>query len=87
MIRAIAILCAVAASGNGYPHGGSVSVQGQIASINGSRITLLQGVSSTITVDDQQALNNGAAQDLFAGRTVTVYGFWNGSVFYATAIF
>jgi hypothetical protein len=71
---------------NGYPYGGSVSVQGVITSINGNRLTLLQGLFSTVTVDDQQALNNGAAQDLYVGRSVTAYGFWNGAVFYATSI-
>lgn len=73
-------------AGNGYPSGGTVSIRGVIVSIDASRVTLLQGLFSTVTVDDQQALNNGAAQDLYVGRSVTVYGFWSGPVFYATAI-
>jgi|SRR5579884_1509025 len=71
---------------NGYPYGGNTSVHGVITSISGNRVTLLQGLFSTIMVDDQQALNNGSAQDLYVGRSVTAYGFWNGSVFYASSI-
>jgi hypothetical protein len=71
---------------NGYPYGGSTSIHGVITSISGNRVTLLQSLFSTITVDDQQALNNGSAQDLYVGRSVTAFGFWNGSVFYATTI-
>jgi hypothetical protein len=71
---------------NGYPYGGSTTLQGVILSIHGSRITLLQGLFSTVTVDDQQALNNGSAQNVSVGRDVTAYGFWSGRVFYATSI-
>ncbi len=71
---------------NGYPYGGNTSIQGVITSIHGNRVTLLQGLFSTITVDDQQALNNGSAQNLYVGRNITAYGFWSGNTFYATSI-
>ncbi len=71
---------------NGYPYGGSTSIQGVITSIHGNQVTLLQGLFSTITVNDQQALNNGSAQNLYVGRNITAYGFWNGNTFYATSI-
>jgi hypothetical protein len=71
---------------NGYPYGGNTSIHGLVTSINGNRVTLMQGLFSTITVDDQQALNNGSAQSLYVGRSVTAYGFWSGDVFYATSI-
>jgi len=71
---------------NGYPYGGSTSIQGVVTSVHGNRVTLLQGLFQTITVDDQQALNNGSAQNLYVGRNITAYGFWSGSTFYATSI-
>jgi hypothetical protein len=72
---------------NGYPYPGSTaSVQGIITSIDGSRVTMMQGLFSTLTVDDQQALNKGTAQNLVVGHSVTAYGYWSGSVFYATSI-
>lgn len=74
-------------SGNGYPYPGSTaSVQGIVTSISGSRVTIMQGLFSTITVNDQQALNNGTAQNLYVGRSVTAYGYWNGGTFFATSI-
>lgn len=71
--------------GNGYP-GASASVHGVITGVNGNRVTILQGLFTTISVNDQQALNNGAAQNLYVGRSVTAYGFWSGDVFYASAL-
>jgi V8-like Glu-specific endopeptidase len=74
-------------AGNGYPYPGSTaSVQGIVTSISGSRVTIMQGLFSTITIDDQQALNNGTAQNLYVGRSVTAYGYWNGGTFFATSI-
>ncbi|MFN2449087.1 MAG: hypothetical protein ABR508_04735 [Candidatus Baltobacteraceae bacterium] len=70
---------------NGYP-GSNASIHGVVTSVSGNRVTVLQGLFSTITIDDQQALNNGAAQNLYVGRSITAYGFWSGSVFYATSI-
>lgn len=75
------------AQGNGYPYPGSTSsVQGIVTSISGSHVTIMQGLFSTITVNDQQALNNGTAQNLYVGRSITAYGYWNGSTFYAVSI-
>lgn len=72
---------------NGYPYPGSTaSVNGVITSVSGNRVTIMQGLFSTITIDDQQALNNGTAQNLFVGRTITAYGYWNNGTFYATSI-
>jgi hypothetical protein len=72
--------------GNGYPYPRSTSsVQGVITSIHDSRVTIAQGLS-TITIDDQEALNEGTAQNLTVGRSVTAYGYWSGSTFYATSI-
>lgn len=74
-------------NGNGYPYpGGTASVQGIVTSVSGSRVTIMQGLFSTISINDQQALNNGTAQNLYVGRNVTAYGYWNGGTFYATSI-
>lgn len=73
--------------GNGYPQPGSVtSVRGVVTAVSNNHVTIMQGLFSAITVDDQQALNNGTAQNLFVGRSVTAYGYWNGGTFYATSI-
>lgn len=71
---------------NGYPRGANASVRGVITSIRGNRVTVLQGLFTTITIDDQRALDSGAAQNLFVGRSITALGFWSGSVFYALSI-
>ena len=74
-------------SGNGYPYpGATASVHGIVTSISGNRVTIMQGLFSTISVNDEQALNNGTAQNLYVGRNVTAYGYWNGGTFYATSI-
>jgi len=74
-------------SGNGYPRPGSTTnVQGIIMSISGDRVTIMQGLFTTISVDDQQAINNGTAQNLYIGRSITAYGYWNANTFYATSI-
>lgn len=76
-----------AENGNGYPYPGSTAnVQGIIASIDANRVTIMQGLFSTITIDDQQAIDNGTAQNLWVGRSITAYGYWSGSTFYATSI-
>jgi hypothetical protein len=73
--------------GNGYPYPGTnASVHGLITSISGNRVTIMQGLFSTITIDDQQALNNGTAQNLYVGRSITAYGYWNGGTFFAVSI-
>ncbi len=74
-------------TGNGYPYPGSnASIHGIVTSINGNRVTIMQGLFSTVSIDDQQALNNGTAQNLYVGRSVTAYGYWNGGTFFATSI-
>jgi hypothetical protein len=70
---------------NGYP-GANATVHGVVTAISANRVTIMQGLFSTITVDDEQALNNGSAQNLYVGRSITAYGFWSGNVFYATSI-
>ena len=73
--------------GNGYPYPGSTaSVHGLIIGISNNRVTIMQGLFSSLTIDDQQAIYNGTAQNLFVGRTITAYGYWNGNTFYATSI-
>lgn len=73
--------------GNGYPYpGGNASVHGLVTSISGNRVTIMQGLFSTITINDQQALNNNTAQNLFVGRSITAYGYWNGGTFFAVSI-
>lgn len=73
--------------GNGYPYPGSTaSVHGIVTSISGSRVTIMRGLFSSITINDQQALNNGTAQNLYVGRSITAYGYWSGGTFYATSI-
>ncbi len=73
--------------GNGYPQTGSnASVHGVIMAVSNNRVTIMQGLFSSITIDDQQAIYNGTAQNLYVGRTITAYGYWSGNVFYATSI-
>jgi hypothetical protein len=72
---------------NGYPYpGATASVHGIITSVSADHLTLMQGLFSTITINDQQALNNGTAQNLFIGRDITAWGYWSGGTFYATSI-
>jgi hypothetical protein len=72
---------------NGYPYpGATASVHGIITAVSGDRLTIMQGLFSTVTINDQQALNNGTAQNLFIGRNVTAWGYWSGGTFYATSI-
>lgn len=73
--------------GNGYPYPGSQSsVRGIITAISNNRVTIMQGLLSSVSINDQQAINNGTAQNLYIGRTITAYGYWNGGTFYATSI-
>lgn len=72
---------------NGYPYPGSTaSVHGIVTAISGNRVTIMQGLFSSINIDDQQALNNGTARNLYVGRSITAWGYWNGGTFYATSI-
>jgi hypothetical protein len=72
---------------NGYPYPGSnATVQGIVTSISGSRVTIMQGLFNTVTINDQQAVNNGTAQNLYVGRSITAYGYWSNDVFFATSI-
>jgi hypothetical protein len=72
---------------NGYPYPGSTaSVHGIITAVGADRVTLMQGLFATITINDQQAINNGTAQNLFIGRSITAWGYWSGGTFYATSI-
>lgn len=74
-------------NGNGYPYPGSTAkVEGFVTSIRGNRVTIVQGLYATITIDDQLALNTGTVQNLHVGTSVTAYGYWSGSTFYATSI-
>jgi hypothetical protein len=74
-------------AGNGFPFPGSnASVSGSIIAVSNNRVTIMQGLFSSITIDDQQAIYNGTAQNLYVGRTVTAYGYWSGTTFYATSI-
>jgi Domain of unknown function (DUF5666) len=74
-------------SGNGFPYAGSTaSVSGVITAISNNRVTIMQGLFSSLTIDDQQAINNGTAQNLYVGRAVTAYGYWSGNTFFATSI-
>lgn len=74
-------------NGNGYPYpGATASIHGVVTSVSGTRVTIMQGLFSTVTINDQQALNNGTAQNLYVGRNITAYGYWNGGTFYATSI-
>ena len=73
-------------NGSPYPGNANASVQGIITAVSGNRVTIMQGLFSSVTVNDSQALNNGSAANLFVGRSVTAYGYWNGGTFYATSI-
>lgn len=80
------------AAANGYPYpysnngGENATVQGVITAVHGDRLTIMQGLFSSITIDDRQALGNGSAQNLYVGRSITAYGYWSGGTFYATSI-
>jgi len=64
----------------------SASVRGLIISANGNSIQIAQGFS-LITVNDSNAVARGAINgSLFPGRTITAFGSWNGSTFYANRI-
>jgi hypothetical protein len=68
-----------------YNCNNGTSVSGVIVGISGTRVRLLQGLSS-IVIDDSRALNNGYTTNLYVGRNVTAYGFWSNNVFYANRI-
>jgi hypothetical protein len=78
------------ANTNGFPFrnngNASATVQGVITAISGDRVTIMQGLFASITIDDQPALNNGSAQNLFVGRSITAYGYWSDGTFYATSV-
>jgi hypothetical protein len=83
----IAQVNAVSDTGNGFPYPGSTaSVQGIVTAVAGNHVTIMQGLFSTITIDDQKALDNGTVQNLNVGRSITAYGYWSGATFYATSI-
>jgi len=73
-------------NGNNNGNGQSTSIRGVITAISGSSVTLLQGLLHSVRVNDQQAMNNGRAGNLYVGETVTAYGYWSNGVFYATSI-
>jgi hypothetical protein len=68
-----------------YNRNNTASVSGIITGISGTRVRLLQGLSS-ITINDSRAVNSGLTSNLYVGRSVTAYGYWSGSVFYANRI-
>lgn len=69
-----------------YKHGNGRSVTGYITAINGNMVTLNAG-NRTVTVNDQNAINNGGVPNLFVGERVRVYGaYGNDGVFYGNSI-
>jgi hypothetical protein len=75
------------AAANGYPYPRTTqSVQGIVAAVDGHRVTIMQGLFATISIDDQQALNRGMVKNLTVGRSITAYGYWSGPTFFATSI-
>lgn len=75
-------------SGNRYGSGAAnAQVHGIVTAVNGDTVTILQGLlGGSVTIDDQAAVNNGAANAVYVGRTITAYGYWQNGVFYATSI-
>lgn len=72
---------------NGNYYGGAnAQVSGTVISVSGSRVTILQGLLSTVTIDDSIALNSGRAYNVYPGRSITAYGSWRNGTFYATSI-
>jgi len=68
-----------------YGQQGNAVVRGVITSVNGSMVTIMQGIGGqTITINDQPALNNQATGRVTVGRYVTAYGYYQGGMFYAT---
>ena len=81
------LLAALTTATNGYPQPHSTtSVQGVIISITRSQVILQTTPSTTIALNDQQALNNNTAQDVAIGNLITAYGYWSAKTFYATSI-
>jgi len=54
--------------------------------VNGSRVTIRENLTQSITINDQQALNSRATGQVYIGRTVTAYGYWQNGTFYATRL-
>ncbi len=72
-------------SNYGGPYSGA-SVRGLIVSVSGNSIRIVQGLQ-LITVNDANAYSRGGiGGSLYPGRTITAYGSWNGSTFYANRI-
>ncbi len=68
----------------GYNSGGNARISGTIVGVNGSQVSIRQGYSRTITIDDQPALDNQSSGRVYVGRNVTAYGYVQNGVFYAT---
>ena len=68
-----------------YGRGGTQVVTGTIVAVNGNRVTLAQqNFGSTLTINDQPALDRQTSGRVSVGRYVTAYGYWQNGVFYAT---
>ncbi|HEV3154135.1 MAG TPA: hypothetical protein VGZ02_10060 [Candidatus Baltobacteraceae bacterium] len=61
-------------------------VRGAIVGVNGNMVTLQTQNFSTVTIDDQPALDNRATGRVAIGRIVTAYGYWQNGTFYATQL-
>lgn len=63
------------------------NVTGYITAINGNMLTLRLHGNRSITVNDQNAINNGGVPNLFVGERVRVRGgYGNDGVFYGNSI-
>ena len=66
---------------------GARGLNGSITGINGSMVTLRLSNGRYVTVNDQNALNNGTSPNLWVGENVHLGGnYGNNGVFYANSI-
>jgi hypothetical protein len=60
-------------------------LDGTIVYVRGHLVTLQQS-DRRVIIDDQPALDRERTGRVAVGRSVIAYGYWNGGVFYATAL-
>lgn len=62
------------------------SVSGIVTNVSGDRITIMQGMFSSLPIDAQRALRRGPRANIAVGRRITVFGYRSGGIFHATRI-
>jgi hypothetical protein len=62
------------------------AISGTIIGVNDNMLTVQTGPMQTVVVNDQPALNRGDSGQIYTGRVITAYGYWDGGDFVATSI-